>query len=146
MDLGLDDRSALVTGGGRLGSADCERLAAEGATVVALDVNLDAPERVVADVEDAGGEAHAVECDLTDREDVAATVDAIRWETGGVDLSRFISAVALHQQDAPEDERTASDDERRDRLVEQRRPEEHRHHRYHVLTPPTRASRRSTPS
>ena len=87
MDLGLDGRTALVTGGGgRLGSVDCERLAAEGAEVVALDVNLDAAERVVADVEAAGGEANAVECDLTDREDVAATVEALREEVGGVDV------------------------------------------------------------
>jgi 3-oxoacyl-[acyl-carrier protein] reductase len=87
MDLGLDDRTALVTGGGgRLGSVDCEVLAAEGAEVVALDVNLDAAEAVVEDVEDAGGDAHAVECDLTDRDEVESTVEAVREETGGIDV------------------------------------------------------------
>ncbi|MFC6835937.1 SDR family NAD(P)-dependent oxidoreductase [Halomarina ordinaria] len=87
MDFGLDDRTALVTGGGgRIGSEDCRVLAAEGAEVVALDVNLDAAEAVVDDVESAGGTAHAVACDLTDREDVRDTVAALEEETGGIDI------------------------------------------------------------
>jgi NAD(P)-dependent dehydrogenase (short-subunit alcohol dehydrogenase family) len=87
MDLGLSGRTALVTGGGgRIGSEDCEVLAEEGATVVALDVNLEAAENAIDAVEAAGGEGMAVECDLTDREDVAATVEAVREETGGVDV------------------------------------------------------------
>jgi len=90
MDLGLDDRTALVTGGGgRLGSEDCRRLAVEGADVVVLDVDLDAAERVADEIDgmaQAEGEAFAVECDLTDRDDVAATVEGVREETGGVDV------------------------------------------------------------
>ena len=87
MDFGIDDKTALVTGGGgRIGSTDCRTLAAEGAEVVVLDVDLDAAEEVVSDVEDDGGDAFAVECDLTDRDDVSATVEAIREETGGVDV------------------------------------------------------------
>jgi 3-oxoacyl-[acyl-carrier protein] reductase len=90
MDLGLDGKTALVTGGGgRLGSEDCRTLAAEGADVVVLDVDLDAAERVADEIgamDDADGEAHAVECDLTDRDDVAASVAGIREETGGVDV------------------------------------------------------------
>jgi NAD(P)-dependent dehydrogenase (short-subunit alcohol dehydrogenase family) len=87
MDLGLSGRTALVTGGGgRIGSEDCEVLAEEGATVVALDVNLEAAENAIDAVEEQGGEGMAVECDLTDREDVAATVEAVREETGGVDV------------------------------------------------------------
>lgn len=90
MDLGLEGRTALVTGGGgRLGSTDCRRLAVEGADVVVLDVELDAAEAVVEEIEsleDATGEAYAVECDLTDRDDVAATVEGIRGQTGGIDV------------------------------------------------------------
>jgi len=102
MDFGLDDRTALVTGGaGRLGSEDCKHLAREGADVVVLDVDLDGAERVVAEVEDdpdATGAAMAVECDLTDREDVDATVEALEEETGGIDVlvnnAGFVDAVA----------------------------------------------------
>ncbi|WP_254837736.1 SDR family NAD(P)-dependent oxidoreductase [Natronomonas marina] len=88
MDLGLDDKTALVTGGaGRIGSEDCRVLAEEGAEVVILDVALEKAENVADEVEDDyGGTAHAVECDLTDREDVADTVAALEEETGGIDV------------------------------------------------------------
>lgn len=66
MDFGLDGRAALVTGGGgRIGSTDCVTLAAEGAEVVVLDVDVEDAGEVVSDVEDGGGEALAVECDAT---------------------------------------------------------------------------------
>jgi NAD(P)-dependent dehydrogenase (short-subunit alcohol dehydrogenase family) len=88
MDLGLDDKTALVTGGaGRIGSEDCRVLAQEGAEVVILDVALDKAENVADELEeDYGGTAHAVECDLTDRDDVADTVAALEEETGGIDI------------------------------------------------------------
>ncbi|WP_227355066.1 SDR family NAD(P)-dependent oxidoreductase [Haladaptatus salinisoli] len=87
MDFGLDGRTALVTGGGgRIGSVDCETLAAEGAEVVVLDVDADAAQSVVDDIEDDGGAAVAVECDLTDRAEVSATVEGIRDEFGGIDV------------------------------------------------------------
>ncbi len=87
MDLGLDGRTALVTGGGgRIGEVDCKTLAAEGAEVVVLDVDADGAERVADEVEERGGDAVAVECDLTDRDDVEAVVADVREETGGVDV------------------------------------------------------------
>jgi 3-oxoacyl-[acyl-carrier protein] reductase len=88
MDLGLDDKTALVTGGaGRIGSEDCRILAQEGAEVVILDVAQDKAENVADEIEDDyGGTAHAVECDLTDREDVTDTVAALEEETGGIDV------------------------------------------------------------
>jgi len=87
MDLGLDDKTALVTGGaGRIGTVDCEILAEEGAEVVVLDVDLDGAENVAEGIRDDGGDAFAVECDLTDRDDVRATVEEVRDDTGGVDV------------------------------------------------------------
>jgi NAD(P)-dependent dehydrogenase (short-subunit alcohol dehydrogenase family) len=87
MDFGLADRTALVTGGaGRIGSEDCRVFADEGAEVVVLDVDFDSAEEVATDIEADGGTARAVECDLTDREDVASTVEALREETGGIDV------------------------------------------------------------
>jgi 3-oxoacyl-[acyl-carrier protein] reductase len=87
MELGLDDKTALVTGGaGRIGSVDAEILAEEGAEVVILDVDLDGAENVAEGIRDDGGDAFAVECDLTDREDVRATVEEVRDDTGGVDV------------------------------------------------------------
>ncbi len=87
MDLGLDGRTALVTGGGgRIGGEDCRVLAEEGVEVVVLDVNQATAEEVADEIRDDGGDAIAVECDLTDRDDVAETIDSVREETGGVDV------------------------------------------------------------
>ncbi|HET7323966.1 MAG TPA: SDR family NAD(P)-dependent oxidoreductase [Halococcus sp.] len=87
MDFGLDGKTTLVTGGGgRIGSEDCETLAAEGAEIVVLDVDLDGAETVADGIEDDGGTAHAVECDLTDHDEVSSTVEALREETGGIDV------------------------------------------------------------
>jgi 3-oxoacyl-[acyl-carrier protein] reductase len=87
MDLGLDGRTALVTGGaGRLGSEDSKVLAEEGAEVVVLDVEGSQAESLAEDIRDDGGTAIAVECDLTDRDDVERTLSAVREETGGVDV------------------------------------------------------------
>jgi NAD(P)-dependent dehydrogenase (short-subunit alcohol dehydrogenase family) len=87
MDLGLNDKTALVTGGaGRIGSVDCEILAEEGAEVVVLDLDLDGAENVAEGIREDGGDAFAVECDLTDRDDVRDTVEGVRDDTGGVDV------------------------------------------------------------
>lgn len=89
MDFGFDNKTAMVTGGaGRIGSEDCRVLAEEGAEVVVLDIadKRDQAQNVVSEIEEDGGTAHAVECDLTDREDVRTTVEALREETGGIDI------------------------------------------------------------
>ena len=89
MDFGLSDRTAVVTGGGgRIGGEDCRVLADEGAEVVVLDVNLETAENIAGEINDGDyeGSAHAIECDLTDREDVSETVDALEEETGGIDI------------------------------------------------------------
>ncbi|ARS90754.1 SDR family NAD(P)-dependent oxidoreductase [Natrarchaeobaculum aegyptiacum] len=89
MDLGIDDRTAVVTGGaGRIGRADCKTLADEGANVVVLDVDADGASTVADEINEEadGGDALALECDLTDREDVAASMEAVREEFGGVDI------------------------------------------------------------
>lgn len=87
MDFGLDNKTALVTGGaGRIGSVDCEILAEEGAEVVVLDVDEDGVERVADDINEQGGDAIPVVCDLTDRAEVKETVTDLREQTGGVDI------------------------------------------------------------
>ncbi|PCR92158.1 SDR family NAD(P)-dependent oxidoreductase [Natrinema ejinorense] len=89
MDLGIQDRTAVVTGGaGRIGSADCRLLAGEGANVVVLDVDADGAAETAAEINATAdsGEAMALECDLTDREDVADSMAEVRDAFGGVDI------------------------------------------------------------
>ncbi|ELY50399.1 SDR family NAD(P)-dependent oxidoreductase [Natronolimnohabitans innermongolicus] len=89
MDLGITDRTAVVTGGGgRIGGADCRTLAEEGVNVVPLDVDVDGAQNVAEEINETagGGDALAVECDLTDRTDVSEAMDEVRDEFGGVDI------------------------------------------------------------
>src|SRR5690606_35299631 len=60
-------RVALVTGGARgLGAATCEVLARDGFAVVVADVRGDAARDTAERIADAGGEAVAVDLDVTD--------------------------------------------------------------------------------
>jgi len=87
VNFGLDDKTALVTGGGgSIGSEDCHVLAGGGAEVVVLDVDEDNAKKVVDEIKEDGGDAIVAECDLTDREDVSETVKNLREETGGIDI------------------------------------------------------------
>lgn len=64
---------AIVTGGGSgLGEAIGKDLAAHGASVVLTDIDLGAAERVAGEIQDAGGEASAIE------QDTARPVDSER--------------------------------------------------------------------
>ncbi|MFT2693531.1 SDR family NAD(P)-dependent oxidoreductase [Clavibacter zhangzhiyongii] len=71
----FDTKTALVTGGGSgIGAAISRALAAEGASVVVTDIQLEAAERVVAEIEAAGGTATAFRQDTSKAEDSEAAV------------------------------------------------------------------------
>ena len=83
----LDDRVAIVTGGGRgIGRAISLRLAAEGAAVVITDLDLDAATEVTAEVEAAGGRAMAVRADAASSGDATTTVERTVEAFGTVDI------------------------------------------------------------
>jgi len=88
MDLGLKGKVALVTGGGRdVGKAVSLALAAEGARVaVNYRKSADEAEAVVKEIEAAGGEARAYQCDVSDYPGVQAMVDAIVKDMGRIDI------------------------------------------------------------
>lgn len=75
MELKLQGRVALVTGGGQgVGRAICRELAAEGVRVIVNDLFPDRAEAVVREIRDAGGEAVDAAGDITKAEAVAALV------------------------------------------------------------------------
>ena len=81
------DRTVIVTGGaGGIGGATCRRFAAEGARVAVFDLNLEAAEKVAADIRAAGGQALALRCDITDRASVDAAVAAAQAQLGPIDV------------------------------------------------------------
>jgi len=83
----LTGRTAFVTGGGGgIGRAVCERLAAEGAAVAVADIGLEAAERVAAGLRAGGSTARAVALDVSDRASWEAAVAALPPELRGVDI------------------------------------------------------------
>jgi NADP-dependent 3-hydroxy acid dehydrogenase YdfG len=82
----LDGTVALVTGASSgIGAATSKRLAAEGAAVAVAARRLDRLERLVGEIEDAGGRALAIESDVTDRAQAEALVERTVKELGRLD-------------------------------------------------------------
>jgi 3-oxoacyl-[acyl-carrier protein] reductase len=110
LELDLSGRVALVTGGSRgLGRADALTLARAGADVVIADIQVesDESEHVAAygplaqaaraqglvyseqtahEIQELGRRSAAIKCDVTDREQVAATVARVVDELGSIDI------------------------------------------------------------
>lgn len=83
----LDGHTAFITGGGgALGSAMAERLAAEGASVVVSDIDLDRVQAVAASIVAAGGRALAVQHDVTQSSSWEDALQAAEQEFGHVDI------------------------------------------------------------
>ncbi|PZM14730.1 SDR family oxidoreductase [Rhizobium tubonense] len=87
MDLGLNEKTALVFGaGGGLGGAIARTLAKEGANVVVADVNRKAAEITADAITSAGGKAMMLEWDLTDLSVIDAHLKAIEQQFGSVNV------------------------------------------------------------
>jgi 3-oxoacyl-[acyl-carrier protein] reductase len=110
LEIDLSGRVALVTGGSRgLGRADALTLARAGADVVVADIQLESDsgeeaerygplaqaaraqglvytEQTVQEIQELGRRSAAVKCDVTDREQVEATVARVVDEFGAFDI------------------------------------------------------------
>lgn len=79
----LDGKSIIVTGAGQgIGAAYAKAIAAEGASVVVSDI-IDASQ-VALQINDLGGQAIAVRCDIAQGASVARMVEAAEGEFGSV--------------------------------------------------------------
>lgn len=88
MDLGIDGKSAVVTGGaGGIGSRTAGMLAAEGCRVCVLDLNGRGAAEVANRVLEAGGaDVMAVQCDVTDRASVEAAFEQAEARLGTLQI------------------------------------------------------------
>lgn len=83
----LKDRVAIVTGAGQgIGAAVAAAYAREGAKVAVIDLNLDAAQRIAADIVERGGEAIGVACDVSNREQVDAMAGEVEKRWGRIDI------------------------------------------------------------
>jgi len=83
LQVNLSDKNAIVTGASQgLGKAVAVTLAANGARVACVARSVDKLNQTVQQIQQAGGEAEAFACDVTDRESVDGLVDQVveQWE------------------------------------------------------------------
>jgi NAD(P)-dependent dehydrogenase (short-subunit alcohol dehydrogenase family) len=86
-DIDLTGKRILVTGASSgIGEAGARKLAAAGANVIVVARRRDLLDAVVADVTAAGGDATAIDCDLSDLDAVDALVADVDERFGGVDV------------------------------------------------------------
>lgn len=81
---GFKKKIVIVTGGGGmgLGRALCEELARKGATIIVADIKGDAASQVANQLTQNGGNARAVQIDVSKREDVANLIDKTAADFG----------------------------------------------------------------
>jgi NAD(P)-dependent dehydrogenase (short-subunit alcohol dehydrogenase family) len=98
-ELRLRDKVALITGAGAgIGLETALLFAAEGAAVVAVDVNEQAAREAAEAAGKAGGRASAVRADVSKASDCAAMIAAAEREFGRLDIL-FNNAGIMHAQD-----------------------------------------------
>ena len=83
----LDGKTAIVTGGGRgLGQYMAEALSDAGANVVLCSRSKEDLDEVREEIEEKGGKALALRCDVTEPEEVENVVSEVEERFGGIDI------------------------------------------------------------
>lgn len=80
-------KTIIVTGaGGGFGRLISQKAAARGANIICGDINLDAAQQLVSEIEQAGGTAKAVAVDVTDADQVKAMAQCAVDAFGAIDV------------------------------------------------------------
>lgn len=115
----LAGKVALIIGAGQTdgetignGRATALTFAREGATVICVDRRLDSAKDTAELVTNEGGVAHALECDITDEQQIIAVVNTVVADHGRIDILHNNVGVSLAAGDKPVDEITVEAFER----------------------------------
>jgi len=106
-EIDLSGRIALVTGASSgLGAQFAKTLAKAGAAVVLASRRMDKLKDLCAEIEAEGGDAHAVQLDVTNTASIKAAVAHAETEVGSIDILVNNSGVSTTQriQDVSEDD------------------------------------------
>lgn len=96
----LEGKVAIVTGAAQgMGKATAILFAASGASVVLADINEEGVQKVAAEIEKAGGHAHAIKVDISVSEDVQRLVKETVAKFGKLDCA--VNNAALTPDGAP---------------------------------------------
>jgi NAD(P)-dependent dehydrogenase (short-subunit alcohol dehydrogenase family) len=83
----LSGKAAIVTGAAKgIGRGIALKFASEGCAVTVADINIEAANKTLADIEKAGGKGLAIKCDVTKSSDVKAVVDQTNAKFGKIDI------------------------------------------------------------
>ncbi|RAW13948.1 3-oxoacyl-[acyl-carrier-protein] reductase [Paenibacillus taichungensis] len=83
----LQGKVAIVTGGGSgIGQATAIRFAEHGAKVFMLDRTPENAEKTKQTIENAGGEAHVIECDISKPDNVQKAINQVAEQAGQLDI------------------------------------------------------------
>lgn len=83
----VSNKRIVITGGASgIGAASAKLLAQRGATVVVSDVNTDAGEALVAEINSDNSSAYFCNADVSDAEQVTALVEFAKQTMGGIDV------------------------------------------------------------
>ena len=95
----LNAKVALITGaGGGIGGETSKLFAAEGASVVAVDIDAEAAERTTAEIRNGGGAAIAVHADVSSAADAERMIATAEETYGKLDVL-FNNAGIMHPHD-----------------------------------------------
>lgn len=92
----FNGKIAVVTGAASgLGRGFCTRMAENGATIVAADINFEGAQQTVTEIESNGGKAEAVNVDVTDYAQVKALIEGAAQKHGRIDYVYNNAGIAV---------------------------------------------------